>query len=62
MSKDAKLPVLFWIFGGGFEVGWSGMYDGSSIVERSVKMGTPVIYVAVNYRYVHLQSLSKGKC
>lgn len=50
VDADAKLPVLFWIFGGGFELGWSGMYDGSSFVERSVEMGTPVIYVAVNYR------------
>ena len=53
VSRDAKLPVLFWIFGGGFEAGWSGMYDGSNIVERSVEMGTPVVYVAVNYRYAH---------
>ena len=45
-----RLPVLFWIFGGGFELGWSGMYDGSGFVERSVEMGAPVIYVAVNYR------------
>lgn len=50
VSADAKLPVLFWIFGGGFELGWAGMYDGSSIIGRSVEMGTPVIYVAVNYR------------
>lgn len=51
VAEDAKLPVLFWIFGGGFELGWSGMYDGSSIVQRSVQTGKPIIYVAVNYRY-----------
>jgi carboxylesterase type B len=24
-TASDKLPVLFWIFGGGFEVGWAGM-------------------------------------
>lgn len=51
-AEDANLPVLFWIYGGGFEAGSTSMYDGSSFVERSVEMGTPVVYVAVNYRYV----------
>ena len=50
ISEEAKLPVLFWIFGGGFEAGWAGMYDGSSLVQKSVEMGTPIVYVAVNYR------------
>jgi carboxylesterase type B len=47
---DAKLPVLFWIFGGGFELGATQMYDGSSMVQGSVAQGKPVIFVAVNYR------------
>lgn len=45
-----KLPVLFWIFGGGFELGSTLMYDGSSLVKDSVAQGKPVIFVAVNYR------------
>jgi carboxylesterase type B len=45
-----KLPVLFWIFGGGFELGWNSMYDGAPWVEASVAAGTPIIVVAVNYR------------
>ncbi|KAF2723326.1 alpha/beta-hydrolase [Polychaeton citri CBS 116435] len=45
-----NLPVLFWIFGGGFEVGSNNMYDGSPIIRRSVQMGKPIIYVSVNYR------------
>lgn len=45
-----KLPVLFWIFGGGFELGSTLMYDGTSLVTDSVKQGKPVIFVAVNYR------------
>lgn len=50
LGPDAKLPVLFWIFGGGFEVGATQLYDGTSIVQRSVANGEPVIFVAVNYR------------
>jgi len=50
IDPDAKLPVLFWIFGGGFELGGSQQYDGTSIVSRSIANGEPVIFVAVNYR------------
>nr|POF25997.1 putative secreted lipase [Quercus suber] len=49
-APDSKLPVVFWIFGGGFELGWSEMYDGSNFVARSVELGKPVIFVAVSYR------------
>lgn len=45
-----KLPVLFWIFGGGFELGWNSMYDGASWVSESVTQGKPIIFVSVNYR------------
>ncbi|KAF7561601.1 hypothetical protein G7046_g2544 [Stylonectria norvegica] len=44
------LPVLFWIFGGGFELGSSSMYDGASLLGTAVGQGQPFIYVAVNYR------------
>ncbi|KNG45443.1 lipase 3 precursor [Stemphylium lycopersici] len=49
-TADAKLPVLFWIFGGGFELGSTQMYDGSSLVAESVAQGKPIVFVAVNYR------------
>jgi carboxylesterase type B len=49
-KADAKLPVLFWIFGGGFELGSTAMYDGTSLVAESVAQGKPIIFVAVNYR------------
>lgn len=49
-TKDSKLPVLFWIFGGGFELGSTQMYDGTSLVQESVTQNKPVIFVAVNYR------------
>ena len=50
ISPDAKLPVLFWIFGGGFETGSTATYDATGLLKTSVSMGTPFIYVAVNYR------------
>ncbi|KAL2871205.1 Alpha/Beta hydrolase protein [Aspergillus lucknowensis] len=50
LSADAKLPVLFWIFGGAFELGWSSMYDGTSLVKHGISIDKPFIFVAVNYR------------
>lgn len=47
-----NLPVMLWIYGGGFELGSTAMYDGTSIVLRSVELGKPVVYVAMNYRWV----------
>ncbi|KAF9890631.1 hypothetical protein FE257_005762 [Aspergillus nanangensis] len=49
-SAGAKLPVLFWIYGGAFELGWSSMYDGTSLVNHGVGINKPFIFVAVNYR------------
>ncbi|KAM0499041.1 hypothetical protein ACHAP8_005745 [Fusarium lateritium] len=49
-KANAKLPVLFWIFGGGFELGWSSMYDGTGLVNYGVGLDQPFIFVAVNYR------------
>jgi carboxylesterase type B len=45
-----NLPVIYWIFGGGFELGWSSLFNGSSFVADSIAMGKPVVWVAVNYR------------
>ncbi|KAJ7480556.1 Alpha/Beta hydrolase protein [Mycena latifolia] len=49
-TATSKLPVVVWIFGGGFELGSPAMYDGVPIVERSIEMKEPVIYVSMNYR------------
>ncbi|THV04430.1 alpha/beta-hydrolase [Dendrothele bispora CBS 962.96] len=49
-TSGVKLPVVAWIFGGGFEIGSPQMYDGATIVSRSVQLGQPVIYVSMNYR------------
>jgi carboxylesterase type B len=49
-SSTSRLPVLFWIFGGGFELGSTQMYDGASLVANSITDGQPILFVAVNYR------------
>ncbi|KAK2776262.1 carboxylesterase family protein [Colletotrichum kahawae] len=52
VSPDAQLPVAVWIHGGGLYMGGSAdrRYNLSFIVENSVKQGTPVIGVSLNYR------------
>ncbi|KAK0737865.1 Alpha/Beta hydrolase protein [Schizothecium vesticola] len=45
-----KLPVLFWIFGGGFQLGWTSMYDAGPLLTASIMAGKPYVFVAVNYR------------
>ncbi|TFY81776.1 hypothetical protein EWM64_g2235 [Hericium alpestre] len=48
----SKLPVVVWIFGGGFQVGGTATYGDPSekMVERSMQLGQPMIYVSMNYR------------
>ncbi|PVH90452.1 alpha/beta-hydrolase, partial [Periconia macrospinosa] len=48
-KPDAKLPVIFWIFGGVFEQGSTNSSDWSTMVIKSIEQGG-VIIVAVNYR------------
>jgi len=45
-----KLPVIAWIFGGGFEVGMTSSFDGGIIVNRSIAIDEPIIFVSMNYR------------
>lgn len=49
-TASSKLPVLFWIFGGGFELGSTATYDGAGLVADSMADNKPIIFVAVNYR------------
>ncbi|KAJ5689838.1 secreted lipase [Penicillium macrosclerotiorum] len=49
-EAGADLPVLVWIFGGGFELGSTAMYDGSSLVSASMDLDMPIVFVAINYR------------
>ena len=56
-TSSSKLPVLFWIYGGGFEFGSTQTYDGTELIAKSVALGQPVLFVAVNYRLgQHVQS------
>ncbi|PFH50826.1 hypothetical protein AMATHDRAFT_60268 [Amanita thiersii Skay4041] len=50
LSPNAKLPVLFWTYGGGYQLGASSGFNGSAIVSQSISRGTPLIYVNFNYR------------
>ena len=45
-----KLPVLFWIFGGGFELGATNAHDATGLIEASAALDQPFVFVAVNYR------------
>ncbi|KIY61021.1 alpha/beta-hydrolase [Cylindrobasidium torrendii FP15055 ss-10] len=42
VSETSNLPVVV--------IGGTSMYDGASIVSRSVELGEPVVYVSMNYR------------
>ncbi|KAF9237743.1 Alpha/Beta hydrolase protein [Melanogaster broomeanus] len=46
----SNLPVVVWFHGGSFQVGSSSAVDGSIIVQRSITINEPVIYVSMNYR------------
>lgn len=49
-TASSSLPVVFWIFGGGFEFGSTQTYDASELISTSVAQGKDIIYVSVNYR------------
>ncbi|KIJ21000.1 hypothetical protein PAXINDRAFT_66810 [Paxillus involutus ATCC 200175] len=49
-TPDSELPVVVWIYGGGFEIGGTSKYDGGLLVETSVSLDVPAIYVSMNYR------------
>ncbi|KAL7271295.1 hypothetical protein RUND412_005962 [Rhizina undulata] len=52
VSQKAPLPVLVWIYGGGWQQGSSAdpRYNMSYIIQQSVENGKPVIGVSINYR------------
>ncbi|CAE6467301.1 unnamed protein product [Rhizoctonia solani] len=49
-NVTGKLPVMVWIYGGGFYFGTAEGYQGWYMVQPSITMGKPFIYVALNYR------------
>ncbi|RDI77655.1 putative mitochondrial carrier [Venturia inaequalis] len=50
--ENTKLPVAFWIHGGGYRQGGGvdQRYNLSFIVQNSVEIGKPIIGVSINYR------------
>ncbi|KAH9916610.1 extracellular triacylglycerol lipase precursor [Epithele typhae] len=49
-DASAALPVMVWIYGGGFAEGQTSIYNATEIIVQSVIRGTPVVYVSINYR------------
>ncbi|KAI0763841.1 alpha/beta-hydrolase [Trametes elegans] len=45
-----KLPVLAFIYGGGFATGSTAQNPGDVVVQRSIEMGESIVYVNMNYR------------
>ncbi|CAE7069209.1 unnamed protein product [Rhizoctonia solani] len=45
-----ELPVMVYIYGGGFYAGETVTYPGTFLVERASKIGKPIIYITMNYR------------
>ena len=52
ITADVSLPVLFWMYGGGWRQGSSAdpMWNLSYVVQTSVENNQPVIAVSINYR------------
>lgn len=50
VPEGTKLPVMAWIYGGGFVAGSSSSFPGENIVANSIALNQPVIYVSLNYR------------
>lgn len=50
--ENEKLPVAFWMHGGGLTQGSAidQRYNASFMVQRSVDIGKPIMFVGVNYR------------
>lgn len=49
-KEGDKLPVLFWIFGGGFTFGGTDLYNAANLYATALPQNQPFVFVAVNYR------------
>ncbi|GAA5915078.1 uncharacterized protein JCM6883_003261 [Sporobolomyces salmoneus] len=52
VAENASLPIGLWIYGGGYQMGGNAdrRYNGTWVVQRSVEMEKPIIFVSINYR------------
>ncbi|KAF2098829.1 alpha/beta-hydrolase [Rhizodiscina lignyota] len=50
VTPNSKLPVLVWIYGGGFEQGSTQQYDFARLVNTSIALEHPIIVVQMNWR------------
>jgi carboxylesterase type B len=48
--ENSRLPVMFWIHGGGNINGQSLYYNGTALTQFAASIDQPVIYVSINYR------------
>ncbi|KAF9779504.1 carotenoid ester lipase precursor [Thelephora terrestris] len=60
-TPDSRFPVVVWFFGGGLQFGGISRNNGIPVVARSVEMGTPIIFVAMNYSPSHAFGFLAGK-
>lgn len=51
-SRDAGLPVMVYIYGGGDTIGqiYDNAYDPTEMVAKAAQSDSPIIYAAMNYR------------
>ncbi|KZV96646.1 alpha/beta-hydrolase [Exidia glandulosa HHB12029] len=49
-TANAKLPILFWIHGGAFMNGAASQTDPTALIQRSVQIGKPIMFISTNYR------------
>ena len=49
-TNTSQLPCLVWIHGGGFEIGSSNLYNGTSLVNLWRSQQSPGVLVTINYR------------
>ncbi len=43
LPENASLPVMTWIYGGGYVIGSSSLYDGSELVAQSVAIVSSIL-------------------
>ena len=50
IPSGKKLPIMFWIYGGGFQVSSTQTFNATALVRKSQALNNPMVHVAVNYR------------